>query len=526
MMNETKSNQVGEPDNRVTKKGNDKPKPTQNKSHHAKPETVAAVLKQALNKKARLKQGRPVKLSKGDVLTRYYETRNKHRLYGLVSFAMTAMFYMSFTSPEWVTIVSSGVFNDAMSAGVWAFLGLLFSITITLLIMHSHTTDRRGGLSRVGAYALIILLGVTFNVFTETASTMDRVDERVMVKSEQSGVFKALTSSIRNSSGQSNKALTKAKNDYADAISTARARCKQGANYSKNLCKKWTMRADEYKTAIELHKQGATSEKAETVALAKNASHNTEYAQMVVKIVMEQTEFSFVTSTAIISLFIIVTFEVLGVMIGSDYKLYRDTLPQYGIDLHRGREINYLKKDLKRQKQADDAINQHNLERSKRELQRMQSAKATQSKLQTLQGEIRKLSGQPVNNPVTAYGGHSGISGSIHEPIKATHKQKIGFVDTDSKAEAPDIKQDTLASLPPLTINSTATGYLDLEGLTLEQLLARRDENVRIRGDFPICPACSVSFQRRTWQDVFCCPEHRAEFNNQVRRLKRANRQG
>ncbi len=201
-----------------------------------------------------------------------------------------------------------------------------------------------------------------------------------------------------------------------------------------------------------------------------------------------------------------------------DYKQYRNMLPQYGIDLHRGKEIRYLKKDLKRQKQADDAINKHNLERSKRELQRMQSAKATHGKMQKLQTEIKKLSGQPLNNPVMAYGGNSVSPSPNNEPIRATSQQKIGFVDTDT----PAIKQDTPASLPPLTISNTTSGYLDLEGLTLEQLQQRRDENVRIRGDFPICPACSVSFQRRTWQDVFCCPEHRMEFNNQIRRLKRA----
>jgi len=78
----------------------------------SKPETVAGVLKQAIQ--AGTKRGtnrprpKPPKLSKGDVLTRYYEARNKHILYGSVSFAMTATFYMSFTSPEWVKVVSDG----------------------------------------------------------------------------------------------------------------------------------------------------------------------------------------------------------------------------------------------------------------------------------------------------------------------------------------------------------------------------------------------------------------------------------
>ncbi|HFC92062.1 MAG TPA: hypothetical protein ENJ51_04540, partial [Leucothrix mucor] len=121
--NKVKPDQVKEPENRTKKKGKDKP------------ETMAGLIKSAIQAGTKRGTNRPrpkpqVKLSKGDVLTRYYETRNKHILYGLVSFAMTAMFYTSFTSPEWVVVVSSGVFNEAVSAGVWAFLGLLFSITI------------------------------------------------------------------------------------------------------------------------------------------------------------------------------------------------------------------------------------------------------------------------------------------------------------------------------------------------------------------------------------------------------------
>ena len=341
-------------------------------------------------------------LSKGDLLKRYHETKFKHYLYGVVSFAMTAMFYISFTSPEWLSRLSSGSINSAVSAGVWALLGLMFSIVITVLIMHSHTTDK--GASRLSAYALIIALGITFNVFTETASTMDRVDERVTAKSENSGIFKALTDKIKYSSGQSNTALTKAKNDYADAISTKKARCTHGANYSARLCRKWTMRADEYKTAINLHKEGASSELSQTVKEAKDASHNEDYAQMIVKITMEQLNVSFLVATALISLFIIGTFEVLGIMIGGDYRKYRDALLSHGIDLHRGREIKYLKKDLQRQNEADEAINQHKIEQSRLALKRLQDAKQTQNKMLQLQSEIKKLTAKitPETRPTFA----------------------------------------------------------------------------------------------------------------------------
>jgi hypothetical protein len=128
---------------------------------------------------------------------------------------MTAMFYMAFTSPDFVTQIANGLLqskeasltgeqvagvSDAVSAGIWAGVGLLFSVTITLLIMHSHTTEKSG--LKVVMYTFIILLGITFNVFTETASTMDRVEERVVVKSENSAISKALVGSIKSASGQ------------------------------------------------------------------------------------------------------------------------------------------------------------------------------------------------------------------------------------------------------------------------------------------------------------------------------------
>jgi hypothetical protein len=65
-------------------------------------------------------------------------------------------------------------------------------------------------------------------------------------------------------------------------------------------------------------------------------------------------------------------------------------------------------------------------------------------------------------------------------------------------------------------------GSLDLEGYTLEELRNRRD-NVDMSSDNPICPACNNSFSRISPQDVFCHPDHRQEFNNQLRRLRRAS---
>jgi hypothetical protein len=63
-------------------------------------------------------------------------------------------------------------------------------------------------------------------------------------------------------------------------------------------------------------------------------------------------------------------------------------------------------------------------------------------------------------------------------------------------------------------------GSLDLEGHSLQALETRR-ESVDMSSDNPVCPACSASFPRLNRQDVFCHPDHRREFNNQIRRLRR-----
>jgi hypothetical protein len=352
---------------------------------------------------ANKKSGRIVvngaELRKGDVLRRYYSARNKHYFYGVVSFFMTAMFYIAFTSPGWINKITGDSMSNAIASGVWATLGLLFSIVITILILHSHTRDKDN--SRIWAYALILSMGIVFNVFTETASTMDRVDERVKYKSENSGVFKALTNKITHSSGMANAALTKARNDYADAISTANRRCPKSINghknydYSPALCRKWTMRADEYKTAINLHKDGAKTELSETVKEATKASNNTEYAQMVVRMIMQAFGLSFIVATALISLFIIATFELLGMMIGGDYRRYRNALPAYGINLFQKDEINYLKKSLDIETKKDEAILNYNLKSSQQRLDKLRKTAKRNAQIKKIEQDIKKLSPSP-----------------------------------------------------------------------------------------------------------------------------------
>jgi hypothetical protein len=79
-----------------------------------------------------------------------------------------------------------------------------------------------------------------------------------------------------------------------------------------------------------------------------------------------------------------------------------------------------------------------------------------------------------------------------------------------------------LESMIDGSVDSSKHNILDMEGLTVEQLQARREEYKRAGGDNPTCPACNKPFARKTWQDVFCSPEHRDKFNNQIRQLKRA----
>ncbi len=70
-------------------------------------------------------------------------------------------------------------------------------------------------------------------------------------------------------------------------------------------------------------------------------------------------------------------------------------------------------------------------------------------------------------------------------------------------------------------------GSLDVEGQTLEALNQRRsDADDNKQSNTPVCPACSTAFPRINRQDIFCHPDHRREFNNQIRRLTRGTPNG
>ena len=451
-------------------------------------------------------------LSDGDLLKLFYSSRRKHHFYGVVSFFMTAMFYVAFTSPDWVVVLSKGFLSNdistqsgAIGAGIWAILGLLFSISITMLIMHSHTAQRS---RRLITMSFLVVLGISFNVFTEVASTMDRVDERVKVKSEQSGIYKALVGTIKNSSGASSKALTKAKNDYADALSTANARCKKGANYDARLCKKWTMRANEYKIAIDLHKEGASSEKAEAVKLAKKASHDSKNAQMVIKLIMEKTGFGFILSTFLISLFIIGTFEILAVMIGSDYKHYRALLAERGIDLNSEHYAEYLTKHIKDRKKTDKKMNEFHIFKAESDLDRAIQAKAVQEKINELQGELDNL-----------YGNEGG-----------SRRSGIGFIDTNNVLSggivnslgANNINSSISMGSTNFQSNANASSSGTMHNYSLSELEEKREIARQNKYDpYPVCPCCDNVFERLSTQQIFLNHQHRNDFNNHIKRLRK-----
>jgi hypothetical protein len=318
--------------------------------------------------------------------------------------------------------------------------------------------------------------------------------------------------------GKGSKAYTKAMNDYADALSTKKIYCKHGKDYSKKRCKRWTMRTDEYHIAMDLHAKNATSEKAETVRLAKEAAHDEDNAQMVIKIMMKKGKLTFLEATALISLFIIGTFEILGIMIGSDYMKYRDMLSQYGIDLHRNKAIRYLKKDFKRKKQEHKENSQYAIYQAEQTLKKMQRTKVARSELQRLHESIRTMT--PTPQPAYA---HQQTAATVPpaEPV-ASSGFTMGFVDTNTHEE-----RDAIPPAPPVNPSMGAIEVgLDLGGYSLEQLQTRREDYKRIGGDTPLCPACNLPFVRQTWQDVFCNEPHRVQFNNQLRRLKRAIKKG
>ena len=275
-------------------------------------------------------------ISSGKALSNYYKAKRDHTIYGVVSFALSAVFYLNFMAPDWLSkLTSHSSWTEIIQTLIYILVGLMFVTALTLGIMRSHTSNN----PKIHLVRVLILLGLVFNVFTETSSTMDRVDERVAIKSTQSEVYKALTQRIKNGSTGGNAALIEAQKNYADAKSTADIRCAQKGRKAKRLCDKWTMRTNEYQITIDLLKKQTHSELKETTTQAKEAEHDSSYAQAVIKLIMERLGLSFLMATLAVTGFIVCTFEMFGFFMGNDLKRYESALQQHGINIYRNSEL-------------------------------------------------------------------------------------------------------------------------------------------------------------------------------------------
>ena len=128
--------------------------------------------------------GIPEGMSAGAVMQEYNELRWKHIFYGVVSFLMSGMFYSDWLSPGWWDKTIEGGFDFLITQqGMFGIMGWAFSAVITILIMHSHTTNNKK--LRMGAYSLVplvVFMGLAFNTFTETASSKSLASSGSIVK--------------------------------------------------------------------------------------------------------------------------------------------------------------------------------------------------------------------------------------------------------------------------------------------------------------------------------------------------------
>lgn len=498
-----------------------------------KPETVGAVVKKMYNanvSRIRKKEAQEISrinnMSIGDLLKFFYSSQTKHRLYGLVSFVMTTLYYMTFTSPDFANVMVEGFQNyinptdspeglqlgDAVGAGIWAAVGFLFSITITLLIMHSHTSGRKGG--GIGGwlvYVIIILLGITFNVFTETASTADRVDERVKVKSESSSVYKAIVGKIATSSGTSSRALVSAREKLADAMGEKTTYCpkrtdgKKNRDYSAKKCKFANMHISEYKALVKMSEEGASTEQSQTIKDANEAGRNTDNAQMSIKLLMQflktptiSDKNLFIYATILISLFIITVFEILGAMIGRDYVYYRNLLQERGVNLNKSLELKVLKRRLADEDKEAKAFNTFNIKRAKQVASLYKETAKANKQTEGIYKEGDTINGSldPVTPQVNT-GAPASLAPQVPRNIPGMHSLMSSGADLN----------------PP-------SSFVDL-GETYEELLARRKEHSNKQSGKGTCPNCLKVFDKPSYQHVYCDPSHAVEFARVLKRLKR-----
>ena len=155
---------------------------------------------------------------------------------------------------------------------------------------------------------------------------------------------------------------------------------------------------------------------------------------------------------------------------------------------------------------------------------RITDAMRDQQEADTLIMQMR-LNRTNENGEVVSAGEVSGNVRNMRDDLARNHRSARGDVaggGSDAVNNAGDTQNNAEHNHSPLRGQYVIAGELDLEGYTLEQLKNRRD-NVNMSSENPTCPACMHSYPRLSRNDVFCHPDHRREFNNQIRRLRRAS---
>ena len=264
------------------------------------------------------------------------------------------------------------------------------------------------------------------------------------------------------------------------------------------------MHISEYKALVAMSQAGASTEQAQTIEDANKAGRNTDNAQMSIKLLMQFMKSPtitdkdlFIYATVLVSLFIIIVFEILGAMIGRDYVYYRNLLQDRGINLNKALELKVLKKRLVAEGKEAQAINAFNLGKAKQDAALYKQSAA-------------------VNKQVN----------SIY--AAADKKQGIGFVDTDQvkagvrgHSPTPQALQMGHAQLLASSMQQQGSNaFVDL-GETFDELLTRRNTHAHKRTGSATCPTCLQVFMKPSYQHTYCCPEHGAEFAKILKHLRK-----
>jgi hypothetical protein len=100
--------------------------------------------------------------------------------------------------------------------------------------------------------------------------------------------------------------------------------------------------------------------------------------------------------------------------------------------------------------------------------------------------------------------------------------KSLSLDETNSYVDGLKKKASGLGASGDSTVDSSKASDLDLEGYTLDELTNRRDEYKKAPEGSRLCPACHAQVPNVKGQFYCTNSNHQAEFNNQLKRLKRA----